>query len=116
MKRSIILPTLVTAFVTLSPVGVAFADNPHSGPPAGSGGQPSKEEVDNPALKPPGHSTEGLNPQGNLTAFANAEQHYADGTESPLNPARGNTDKAVSQYDVAGFQQCMHRSADISIC
>ena len=106
MKRSIILPALVTAFVALSPVSVALADNPH--PEPGVGGQPNKEEVDNPALKPPGHST---------TAFLDvASQHYADGTESPLNPARGNTDKAVSQYDVAGFQQCMHRSADTSIC
>ena len=38
MKRAIIVPALVTAFVALSPVGVALADNPHSGPPAGSGG------------------------------------------------------------------------------
>jgi hypothetical protein len=107
MKRAIIVPALVTAFVALSPVGVAFADNPHD-PTINPTGQPSKEEVDNPALKPPGHNT---------TAFLNvASQHYADGTESPLNPARGNTDKAVSQYDVAGFQQCMHRSADTSIC
>ena len=29
MKRSIILPCLVTAFVALSPAGVALADNPH---------------------------------------------------------------------------------------
>jgi hypothetical protein len=108
MKRSIILPALVTAFVALSPVGVALADNPHD-PTVNPTGQPNKEEVeDNPALRPPGHST---------TAFLDvASQHYADGTESLLNPARGNTDKAVSQYDVAGFQLCMHRSADTSIC
>ena len=29
MNRSIILPALVTAFVALSPAGVALADNPH---------------------------------------------------------------------------------------
>jgi hypothetical protein len=39
MKRSIILPALVTAFVALSPAGVALADNPHDG----TTGQPNKE-------------------------------------------------------------------------
>ena len=34
MKRSIVLPALVTAFVALSPVGVALADNPHTTPAA----------------------------------------------------------------------------------
>ena len=34
MKRAIILPGLVTAFVALSPVAVALAANPHSGQPA----------------------------------------------------------------------------------
>ncbi len=94
MERAIILPALVTAFVALSPAGVALADNPHTTP--GSTGQPNKEASDNPALKPPGFSTSG---------FANAEQHYAG---SDLNPNRGNTDKAVSQYDVAGFQWEQH--------
>ena len=98
MKRSIILPCLVTAFVALSPVGVALADNPHSGPPAGSGGQPSKEE--DPATSPPGHSSDG---------FVNVgSQHYAG---SALNPNSGNTAKAVSQYDVAGFQWALHHPA-----
>jgi hypothetical protein len=107
MKRAIILPAVVTAFVALAPMGVAVADNPHDG----TTGQPGKEEVEievNPDLRPPGHRTDG---------FLNvASSHYADGTESPLNPARGNTDKAVSQYDVAGFQWCRHHSADTSIC
>ena len=94
MKRSIILPALVTAFVALSPAGVALADNPHTTP--GSTGQPNKEASADPALKPPGFSTSG---------FANAEQHYAG---SELDPNRGNTDKAVSQYDVAGFQWEQH--------
>ena len=75
MKRAIILPSLVTAFVALSPVGVALADNPHTDPrqhrPTEQGGQ-SKT----PTLKPPGFSTDG---------FANAEQHYAG---SELNPNR----------------------------
>ena len=34
MNRSIILPALVTAFVALSPAGVALADNPHPATPA----------------------------------------------------------------------------------
>jgi hypothetical protein len=100
MNRSIIPPCLVIAFLALSPAGVALADNPHDG----TTGQPGKEASDNPALKPPGFSTSG---------FANAEQHYAG---SELNPNRGNPDKAVSQYDVAGFQWCRHHSADTSGC
>jgi hypothetical protein len=102
MKRSIILPCLVTAFVALSPAGIALADNPHSGPPAGSGGQPSKEASDNPALKPPGFSTGLTTGKG----FANAETHYAgsDGTPSAANGSL----HAVSQYDVAGFQWALH--------
>ena len=47
MNRSIILPALVTAFVALSPAGVAVADNPHSpanpDPEAPATGQPSQE-------------------------------------------------------------------------
>ena len=44
MKRAIILPALVTAFVALSPAGVALADNPHTHPrtqhrPTEQGGQ-----------------------------------------------------------------------------
>ena len=96
MKRSIIVPCVVTAFVALSPAGVAFADNPHA---PGTTGQPGKEASDDPALKPPGFSSKG---------FANAEQHYAG---SELNPNRRNTDKAVSQYDVAGFQWEQHHPA-----
>jgi hypothetical protein len=32
MKRTIILPALITAFVALSPAGIALADNPHTTP------------------------------------------------------------------------------------
>jgi hypothetical protein len=93
MKRSIILPCLVTAFVALSPAAAALADNPHAGN-LSTTGQPGKEAE--PDASPPGFSSPG---------FANAEQHYAG---SELNPNRGNTDKAVSQYDVAGFQWANH--------
>jgi hypothetical protein len=90
MKRSIILPALVTAFVALSPAGVALADNPHSpaNPTGPATGQPNQQAV--PATSPPGFSSPG---------FANAETHYAAGTHNP---------KAVSQYDVAGFQWAAH--------
>jgi hypothetical protein len=102
MKRAVIVPALVTAFVALSPVGVAFADNPHldSNGNRVTTGQPSKSEEDNPTLIPPGHNSPGFIDVGS--------QHYANGTDSPLNPSRGNTDKAVSQYDVAGFQCSQH--------
>jgi hypothetical protein len=94
MKRSIILPSLVTAFVALSPAGVAFADNAHNGNTTGTTtGQPNQSAGSaNAPQSPPGFGTGG---------FANAEQHYAG---SELNPNKGNTDKAVSQYDVAAFQ------------
>ena len=103
MKRAIILPCLVTAFVALLPAGVAFADNPH---PSGATGQPSKEASDDPTLKPPGFSTSG---------FANAETHYA-GSDGTPSLAHANSPHAVSQYDVAGFQWCRHHAADTSSC
>jgi hypothetical protein len=94
MKRAMILPAMVTAFVALSPAGVAFADNPHDGNPSITG-QPGKEEV--PATSPPGHSSGG---------FMNvASQHYAG--EQPQN---SKNPKSVSQYDVAGFQWCTHHN------
>jgi hypothetical protein len=40
--------------------------------------------------------------------LANAEEHYAGEDASPN---RGNTDKAISQYDVAGFQWCQHHTS-----
>jgi hypothetical protein len=96
MKRSIILPCLVTAFVALSPAGVALADNPHldSNGDRVSTGQPNKEAGtgDSPTY-PSGFDTSG---------FENvAEPHYAG---EDLNPNKANTDKAASQYDVAAFQ------------
>jgi hypothetical protein len=109
MKRAIILPALVTAFVALSPVGIALADNPHTTP--GSTGQPNKEASEDPALKPPGFSTGETGTVNEGKGFANAETHYAgsDGTPS-ANHTMGTPghDHAVSQYDVAGFQWEQH--------
>jgi hypothetical protein len=88
MKRSIILPGLVTVFVSLSPAAVAVAAPPtNPGNPSGTG-QPNQSAEEQP-LRPPGFFTDG---------FANAETHYAAGTDQGKNP------KAVSQYDVAAFQ------------
>jgi hypothetical protein len=60
MKRTIILPAVITAFVALSPAGVALADNPHSpaNPTGPATGQPSQSE--DPANSPPGHSSGGF--------------------------------------------------------
>ena len=74
MNRSIILPALVTAFVALSPAGVALADNPHD---PGTTGQPNKDIEDQHLTPTPGFGSPG---------FANAEQHYAG---SELNPNEG---------------------------
>jgi hypothetical protein len=96
MRRSIILTGLVTAFVALSPAGVALADNPHNaGDNPNPTGQPSQEA--DPSASPPGFGSQG---------FANAEQHYAD----PASVPSGNP-KAKSQYDVAGFQWAQHHPA-----
>ena len=87
MKRAIIVPALVTAFVALSPVGVALA-NPN---PSGTG-QPS-QDAGSQTSEPRGFTTGG---------FANAEQHYAN-PDSKGGTKSGNT-HVVSQYDVAAYQ------------
>jgi hypothetical protein len=95
MKRAIIVPALVTAFVALSPVGVALADNPHfpANPAGPATGQPSQSET----VAPPGHSS---------TGFAKAELVYAN-PGSQGGTSSGNS-HVVSQYDVAGFQCSQH--------
>ena len=62
MKRAIILPCLVTAFVALSPVGVALADNPHFGRTVRvTAGQPNKS-IEDPSVTsiPAGFNTDGF--------------------------------------------------------
>jgi hypothetical protein len=95
MKRSIILPSLVIAFVALSPAGVALADNAHNGNTVNGGtstGQPTQSLEANPP-GPPGFSSGG---------FANADTHYAGNGTRPA--AANPSPKAVSQYDVAAFE------------
>jgi hypothetical protein len=97
MKRTIILPALITAFVALSPAGVALADNPHA---PGTNGQPN-QSAEKQTSEPRGFTTGDTTGGPTGTGFANAGEHYAG---EALNPNKGNTDKAVSQYDVAAFQ------------
>ena len=68
MKRTIILPALVTAFLALSPVGVALADNPHNGPNNRHNHRSTEASMPDPTPSEPAGQPDG---------FANAEQHYA---------------------------------------
>jgi len=96
MNRAIILPALVTAFVTLSPVAVAFAHPPaNPGNPSGTG-QPNQDAESQP-----------LEPQGFMSGgFAHAKTVYAN-PDSTGGVHSGNS-HVVSQYDVAGFQCSQH--------
>jgi hypothetical protein len=91
MKRAIILPSLVTAFVALSPAAAAFATPSPNGP-----GQPSVT-----IGEPAGGVVVGPGPHGFSTAgFGNAEMHYA-GSQ----PQNTRNTHSVSQYDFAAYQQ-----------
>lgn len=71
MKRTIILPALATAFVALSPAGVALADQNSSGT-----GQPNQEaNVTEPGVTSPAGFGAG--------GFRNAETHYAASDDTP---------------------------------
>jgi hypothetical protein len=90
MKRAIILPSLVTAFVALSPAAAAFATPSPNGP-----GQPNVT-----IGEPAGGVVVGPGPHGFQTSgFANAETHYA-GSQ----PKNSRNTHSVSQYDVAAYQ------------
>jgi hypothetical protein len=94
MKRSIILPSLVTAFVAMSPAGVALADNAHNGNTTGTTtGQPNQHLQSQPSA-PPGLATTTNNGFNNV-----AVNKYA-GSQ----PQNSKNPKSVSQYDVAAFQ------------
>jgi hypothetical protein len=94
MKRSIILPSLVTALVAMSPAGVALADNPHNTTNnPNSTGQPNQHLQSEPSA-PPGLATTTNNGFNNV-----AVNKYA-GSQ----PQNSSNPKSVSQYDVAAFQ------------
>jgi hypothetical protein len=102
MKRSIILPSLVIAFVALSPAGVALADNPHSGPPAGSGGQPNQSLQSEPSA-PPGLALTTSDGSPNTNGFNTvAVNKYANAGSA--GGVHSSNSHVVSQYDVAAFQ------------
>jgi hypothetical protein len=59
MKRAIILPSMITVFVALSPAAVAVADNAHTGNAVNGGGptgQPTQSLGSEP-MAPPGLAT-----------------------------------------------------------
>ena len=87
--RPLILSASLTVGLLVGGAGMAAAANP-----SGSG-QPNASCEDS-TLKPPGFSSGG---------FANAELHYAGNGAGSLN---ANSDKAVSQYDVACYQISLH--------
>jgi hypothetical protein len=101
MKRCIILPGLVTAFVAFSPAATAFADNPHNTPnnpnPTGQPSQSLQTELQNGGTAP-----RGLLPTTN-NGFNNvALNKYANPTSS--GGVHSGNSHVVSQYDVASFQ------------
>jgi hypothetical protein len=97
MKRSIILPSLVTALVAMSPAGVALADNPHNTPNnPNPTGQPNQSLQTQPSA-PPGLALTTNNGFNNVAVNKYANPTSAGGVHS------GNS-HVVSQYDVAAFQ------------
>src|ERR1700758_4462620 len=101
MKRAIILPALVTAFVALSPAAAAFAAPSTSpGNPSGTGtGQPNQSLQSEPSA-PPGLATT-TNGFNNVAVNQYANPGSMGGTHS------GNS-HVVSQYDVAAYQVSTH--------
>jgi hypothetical protein len=100
MRRSIILPGLVTVFVALSPAATAFAAPSTSpGNPSGTG-QPNQSLQSEPAA-PPGLATGTNNGFNNVAVNQYANPTSKGGTSS------GNS-HVVSQYDVAAYQVSTH--------
>ena len=104
MNRSIILPALVTAFVALSPAGVAVADNPHD-----AGDNRPTPRVNRTRKPSPGPC------QASTAPGSRMRSSITPGSGTTSANRTGNIDKAVSQYDVAGFQWCQHHP-DSSSC
>jgi hypothetical protein len=99
MKRAIILPSLIAAFVALSPAAAAFADpsTTQPGNPSGTG-QPNQEADDQPS-QPAGFETDG---------FGIADDHYAGEPGTGSTHSKSLCGCAVSQYDVAAYQVSTH--------
>ncbi len=92
MKKTIVLIFLLIIAAALVGVNSVSATRPPTSP-----GQPNQNcEALPPQYEPFGFTTDG---------FANAANNYAG---SGPGSAHANSDKAVSQYDVACFQQYMN--------
>jgi len=96
MKGAIILPSLVTAFVALSPAAAFAAPSTNPGNPSGTG-QPNQSLQSEP-LAPPGQALTNNNGFNNV-----AVKKYA-GSQ----PQNSGNPKSVSQYDVASYQVSTH--------
>jgi hypothetical protein len=88
-RSKVIGSLLLAAVLTLAATGAALAGNPSGH------GQPNASCEDS-RLEPAGFSSGG---------FANADLNYAGNGPHSLN---GNTEKAISQYDVACYQISLH--------
>jgi hypothetical protein len=97
MKRITLVPILVAALLILATSTAAFAAPSPNGP--GQPGAPGVQcGVGDVTAQPNGFGTDG---------FANAGSHYAGspGTPSALH---AQSDHAVSQYDIACYQQTVN--------
>ncbi len=96
IRRFVIIGALTTALLT---GGSALAQNPHSGGASGQPNQSCQDFGQFPNLNVPGFNTNGFN---NI-----ATTHYA-GSKGTLPNGNTQNPTAVSQYDVACFQQSTH--------
>ena len=90
----VLMLAIVMALLLALLAAPAFAIDPHEGDATGQPGKECSED---------GPDTPGFLSEGFMNI---AEPHYAG---SEKNPNQGNKDKAVSQYDVACFQQPANR-------
>lgn len=94
MRRFLITGATAVAIAATSAGGALAAANP-----AGTG-QPGTASPSGAACGAAGSTSM---PNGfNSGGFANASQRYAG---SPANPNAGNTNHAISEYDIACYQQ-----------
>ncbi len=96
MRHLLIAGALAGALLT---GGSALAQNPHSGSASGQPNQSCQDFGQFPNLNVPGFNTNGFN---NI-----ATTHYA-GSKGTLPNGNMQNPTAVSQYDVACFQQSTH--------
>ncbi len=92
--KHLVTPLTLCVSLFLTPIGAAFAANPHSG---GSTGQPNQSCGSTTASHTPGHAStapgSAFNPSGKAGTVYAGEQ-----------PQNSKNPKSVAQYDVACFQ------------